>query len=154
MAAVVHEHEREHGGAEPRAHSHPHERPPAQEHPHTHAEGGWPPSRPGSVALDIGPGVGALVVLVPGGLAGHEIEAERVGVRRTGPGVHTAVRDRLLPGGTVLAAVFQALETGEYELRVRVGDVPSGEVLGTVVVVSGHVTELDLEPAGISVKLT
>ena len=123
-------------------------------HPHTHgegahgegarAEGGWAPSRPGSVALDIGAGVGALVVLVPAELGGYELEVAPM-LRAAGPLVHTAVRERLLPGGTVLAAVFQRLTAGRYLLYGRAGDGPlAGELLGTPTITEGQVTELDL----------
>ena len=109
------------------------------DHDHATAEGGWAPSRPGSVTLDIGAGTGALVVLVPAELAGHELEVEPEGAAP----VHTAVRERLLPGGTVQAAVFPALPAGAYRVRVRGGGEHHQRTQFPLAHVrSGHVAEI------------
>ena len=81
-------------------------------HSHRHAK--LPPSREATVVLDIGAGVGALVVITPPSLAGVEVEiAPRGGSSAC---MHTEVRDRLLPEGTVYAGVFPAVAEGGYVL--------------------------------------
>ena len=64
--------------------------------------------------LDIGDGVGALVVHTPSALCGVEIEIARRG--ETTAFVHTEVRERVLPEGSVYAGVFVALDEGDYTL--------------------------------------
>jgi hypothetical protein len=108
-------------------HRHPH--PPEHSHPPL------PPSGPGTVVLDIGGSVGALVVHTPAALAGLEIELARRG--ETGQFVHTEVRERHLPDGTVHAAVFAAVPEGEYTLL----DAPPGTD-ADVVIAAGRVTEM------------
>ena len=73
-----------------------------------------PPSGHGTVVLDIGDGVGALVVHTPAALAGVEIELARRGDTRAF--VHTEVRERCLPDGSVFAGVFPAVPAGDYTL--------------------------------------
>jgi hypothetical protein len=89
----------------------------------------------GTVVLDIGGATGALVVHTPGDLAGLEIELARRG--EDGPFVHTAVRERHLPGATLLAAVFAEVPAGDYTL-LGVGTHPPV----AVTVSGGCVTEL------------
>ena len=57
------------------------------------------PSGQGTVVLNIGAGIGALVIYTPGSLHGHEIEVSPV----TDPAVrtHAAVRARYVRGGRV-----------------------------------------------------
>jgi hypothetical protein len=91
---------------------------------HTHAVETLPaPSQPGSVLVDIGGDVGAAAVYVSASLDGEEIEIRAVGDEWAG--VHVAVRERLLPDGSVWAALFPALTEGDYEIRVRFAD-PDG----------------------------
>jgi hypothetical protein len=104
------------------------------DHPHQHDLG---PSHDGSVVLDIGGDVGALVLHVPASLAGTEIDIFRSGDDR--PLVHTAVRERRLAGGTVYAAVFQALPAGRYRLP---DDVPV--TVSEIAVEGGRVTEVSV----------
>ena len=69
------------------------------------------PSGPGTVVLELGPGIGALVLYTPAGLDGTEIEISREpGSRRT----HSQVRARHMPGGTRYAAVYPGLPAGRY----------------------------------------
>ncbi len=82
-------------------------------HPHGR-EHALPPSGQGTVVLDIGDGVGALVVHAPAALAGVEIELARRGETRAF--VHTEVRERRLPDGSVYAGVFAAVPVGDYTL--------------------------------------
>jgi hypothetical protein len=94
------------------AHSHDH-------HDHHHiaerlSEPRLPPSTEGSVVMEVGGDVGALVVYTPDVLAGHEIELALRGDDHQF--VHTEVRERELPDGTIYAGVFPAVPAGEYTL--------------------------------------
>ena len=106
------------------------------EHGHHHHP--LPPSGEGTVVLDIGGAVGALVVHTPAALAGVEIELARRG--ETQQFVHTEVRARHLPDGHVYAAVFAAVPAGEYTLL----DAPPGAPRD-VVITCGEVVELHWE---------
>ena len=111
------------------------------EHTHTH-EHPLPPSGNGTVLLDIGDGVGALVVHAPDGLDGAgldgvEIELSHRGERQAF--VHTEVRERRLPEGSVYAGVFPAVAVGEYTL-LGLDGAPDHEVT----ISSGKVTEISL----------
>ena len=73
------------------------------------------PTGPGSVVMELGAGIGALVLYTPPGLDGEEIEISRdgePGARRT----HSRVRPRPLPGETVYAAVYPGLPAGRYTI--------------------------------------
>jgi hypothetical protein len=94
------------------------------------------PSGPGSVVLDIGGEVGAAAVYVPASLAGFEIEIRRDDEEWAGR--HVAVRERVLPAGSVWAALFPSLIEGIYQIRVRGGD-PAGPT-ATLAVTGGRVT--------------
>jgi hypothetical protein len=88
-------------------------------HDHHHlavrpAEVRLPPSTEGSVVMEVGGDVGALVVYTPDALAGLEIELALRGDDRQF--VHTEVRERRLPDATIFAAVFPAVPAGEYTL--------------------------------------
>jgi hypothetical protein len=86
------------------------------------------------VVLDIGDGVGALVLYVPAALHGREIEVSPVGedAMRT----HTAVLERLVNGQRVYAAVYPELAAGVYRVW---GD----QATPTVSIHPGAVAELD-----------
>jgi hypothetical protein len=71
------------------------------------------PSGPGTVVMELGADVGALILYTPAGLDGEEIEISRddaPGSRRT----HAQVRARHLPGQTRYAAVYPGLPAGRY----------------------------------------
>ena len=71
------------------------------------------PSGPGTVVLELGAGVGALVLHTPAELDGREIEIspeEAVTSRRT----HSMVRPRHITTGTRYAAVYPDLAAGPY----------------------------------------
>jgi hypothetical protein len=71
------------------------------------------PSSSGSVVLDLGPGIGALVLHTPPELDGREIEISPQGdpaARRT----HSQVRPRKTGGQTQYAAVYPQLPAGNY----------------------------------------
>jgi hypothetical protein len=93
------------------------------------------PSGDGTVVLDIGGDIGALVVHTPNELAGLEIDIFRVGDDR--PAMHTAVRPRHLPTGPVHAAVYPTVPAGEYVVPSR-GSLPSLPVT----IRGGYVTEV------------
>ena len=98
-------------------------------HPHV------PPSGEGTVVLDIGGSVGALIVHTPSAWAGVEIELARRG--QSEQFVHTEVRERRLPDETVYAAVFVEVPEGAYTLL----DAPAGATRD-IVVECGRVTEV------------
>ena len=84
------------------------------------------PSSSGSVVLNVGPGVGALVLHTPAGLDGREIEISPRGIdapRRT----HSQVRERRAGGGVQYAAVYPELAAGDYTIW-RDATTPAGDV--------------------------
>ena len=73
------------------------------------------PTGPGSVVMELGADIGALVLYTPPGLDGEEIEISRddePGGHRT----HSQVRARPLPGQTRYAAVYPGLRAGCYTI--------------------------------------
>lgn len=87
----------------------------------------------GTVLLELGAGIGALVLYTPAGLLGMEIEIspQVPGARRT----HASVRERPGSLGTRYAAVYAGLPAGDYTIW-RDHDTPAG----TVTVTAGQVT--------------
>jgi hypothetical protein len=87
----------------------------------------------GTVMLDIGGDVGALIVYVDAELLGREIEARPAG--HDARPAHAAVLERSTPDGPRHAVVIPALQGGRYDLwldgEVRVGaaQVPDGGVV-------------------------
>jgi hypothetical protein len=79
------------------------------------------PSGSGTVMLELGPGIGALVLRTPAELDGAEIELSRPDGGRT----HSRVRPRHTGSGTSYAAVYPALAAGEY--TVLADDMALGE---------------------------
>ena len=65
-----------------------------------------------SVALDIGPGSGALVLYPSERFRGREIEISRLGGH--GHRVHTGVHERTTQEHSRLTAIFGSLPVGEY----------------------------------------
>jgi hypothetical protein len=90
----------------------------------------------GSVVLEIGAGVGALVLYVPAVDHGREIEISRIG--SGAPRAHAAVRERRLDRGSLYCVVYAGLAAGEYV--VWDDQTTPG---GTAVVIGGQVTEVD-----------
>jgi hypothetical protein len=88
------------------------------------------------VMVDVGPGVGALVIYTGEDLRGQEIEISPASddAKR----VHTDVLRRKAGGRYVFAAVFGSLAEGEYRLWNGSRPDPVG-----VQIVGGQVTELD-----------
>jgi len=92
------------------------------------------PSSAGSVVLDIGDGIGALVLHAPADLDGHEIEISPHGIsgaRRT----HSQVRERRAGGSVQHAAVYPGLTAGDYIIW-RDATTP----VGMVTIDGSHVT--------------
>ncbi|MCU7728097.1 phospholipase [Actinoplanes sp. KI2] len=81
-------------------------------HDHQHHHHTLAPSGQGTVMLNIGAGIGALVIHTPGRLHGHEIEVSPVTdpTHRT----HAAVRARYVSGGASFAVVIDSLPAGPY----------------------------------------
>ncbi len=111
-------------------HTHPH----AHAHTHTH-EAGTPPEG-GPVVVDIGDGVGALIVHTDPSLLGHELHVRKAGESHT---THTGVWERELGDHPIVVAVFLALDEGRYTLLDLDGQ-PTTEVM----IESGRVAELHL----------
>jgi hypothetical protein len=94
----------------------------------------------GPVLLDIGDDIGAVVLMMPAGLAGREVEARPVGGAPAGYHLpHVGVLARSVGGRTNHTAVFGELPEGSYELYLR----PADPVALTVAVRGGEVTEAD-----------
>ena len=82
---------------------------------YSHEGNPLPPSFAGSVVLDVGGLVGALVLYASEQLAGAEVEVVRLG--EPGHTTHSAVRQRQLsPGRQAFAAVYPGLPAGEYRV--------------------------------------
>jgi hypothetical protein len=91
------------------------------------------PSGPGTVVLELGPGIGALILFTPAELDGREIEISRSGSdgRRT----HSQVRPRHMVSVTKYAAVYPDLAAGSYTVWAD-----AARPAGQVVVAGGRVT--------------
>src|ERR1700730_10074554 len=92
------------------------------------------PSGSGSVVLNVGPNIGALVLHTPADQGGREIEISLDGVpaaRRT----HSQVRERRAGGTVQYAAVYPGLTAGDYIIW-RDATTPAG----MVTVNGSHVT--------------
>jgi hypothetical protein len=76
-------------------------------HHHTMA-----PSGQGTVMLNIGEDIGALIIHTPGRLHGHEIEVSPVD--DPGARTHAAVRARYVSGGVLWSVVIENLTAGRY----------------------------------------
>jgi hypothetical protein len=92
-----------------------------------------PPSWQGSVILDIGDGVGALVLHTSREWLDHEIDLEPddPSLAHT----HSAVRERLSPDGSTYAAVYPQLREGGYTIVGSTQD---------LTIVGGRVTDIEL----------
>ena len=101
----------------------------SHEHHHHHT---LAPSGQGTVVLNIGAGIGALVVHTPGSLHGHEIEVSPVADPAARK--HAAVRARFVSGGVSFAMVVDGLPAGRYTVwrdpvtPIAEVDVPDGGV--------------------------
>lgn len=84
------------------------------------------PSGPGSVLLDLGGNIGALVLEAPAVLLGQEIEISPVG-QATAARTHALVRERRTAAGTSYAAVYPGLSAGRYHIWHLTGT-PAAEI--------------------------
>jgi hypothetical protein len=92
------------------------------------------PSDPGTVVMELGADVGALILYTPVALNGSEIEISRdddPGAART----HSQVRPRHLTTATRYAAVYPGLRAGRYTIW-RDGQRPAA----TAVITGGQAT--------------
>ena len=92
------------------------------------------PSGPGTVVLELGADVGALVLFTPAELDGREIEISLAGYA-AGRRTHSRVRPRHMPAGTRYAAVYPDLPAGSYAIWAD-----EESRAGSVVVAGGRVT--------------
>jgi hypothetical protein len=70
------------------------------------------PSAAASVVLELGAGIGALILYTPASLDGQEIEISRGNDKRT----HSLVRRRDTRTATMYAAVYPQLPAGDYAI--------------------------------------
>lgn len=92
------------------------------------------PSSSGSVVLELGPGIGALVLHTPPELDGREIEISPLGSTATHR-THSRVRPRNTDSQTQYAAVYPQLPAGNYTIWNN-DDTPAS----TVTISGGQVT--------------
>lgn len=93
----------------------------------------------GSVVLDLGADVGALVVRTIEGRAQQELQIEGVDRRGMRYRTHAVVRPRDVGALTVFAAVFPSVPAGQHAVWADDGARIEAEVTG------GHVTEAVLD---------
>ncbi|WP_331743432.1 hypothetical protein [Kitasatospora sp. NBC_01300] len=106
-----------------------------QQHTHPHLHAPLPaPSREGSVVLEIGGTLGALIIHTGPAEDGLEIEVSPSGDDTTR--THAAVRPRHLTGYTTHCAVISPLPEGDYTIW-RITDTPDT----TITIHGGAVTE-------------
>ncbi len=98
------------------------------------------PSGPGTVVMEVGGDIGALILYTPAELDGQEIEISRDGepARRDGEPAakrtHSQVRARHMAAGTRYAAVYPGLVAGSYTVWDH-----AGQPAASVVVSGGQV---------------
>lgn len=97
------------------------------------------PTGAGSVILDLGGSVGALILAAPAGLHGQEIEISPAGGGAGARRTHSLVRRRDTAAGASYAAVYPGLAAGTYTVW-RTASAPAGKV----VVEGGQVTRFSL----------
>jgi hypothetical protein len=74
------------------------------------------PSGAGSVVLDLGAGIGALILDTPAELAGREIEISPARGGASARRTHSLVRERRTGAGLSYAAVYPGLTVGDYTI--------------------------------------
>ncbi|GIE31333.1 hypothetical protein Ait01nite_043780 [Actinoplanes italicus] len=79
---------------------------------HHHHHHTFAPSGQGTVMLNIGGTIGALIINTPSVLHGHEIEVSPV--EDTGRRTHAAVRARYVRSGVTFCVVIDSLPEGRY----------------------------------------
>ncbi|MGA3151667.1 MAG: hypothetical protein ACLPN6_12030 [Streptosporangiaceae bacterium] len=96
------------------------------------------PTGPGTVVLDLGPGVGALIVRTPARLNGREIEISSAGSAAAARRTHARVRERRVGSGQQYAAVYPGVPAGRYTVWLS-----QDAAAGTVEIASGAVTSFE-----------
>jgi hypothetical protein len=91
---------------------------------------------PGSVVLDIGRDIGALIIYTVPELRGREIEVSPRGT--DSKRVHVEVLERRINGRPVFAAVFPGMRAGDYDIWNNAPN-PSD----SVTIVGGEVASVD-----------
>jgi hypothetical protein len=94
------------------------------------------PTGSGTVVLELGPGMGALVLITSPERDGAEIDISMAG--SVSYQTHSIVRRRHVAGGTQYAAVYPSLPPGSYTVWRAPGD-----PLTTAIITSGAVTMTD-----------
>lgn len=94
------------------------------------------PSHSGSVVLDVGEGIGALVLHTSADLLGVEVDV--IGLTPGTTSTHALVRPRLLLHATTHAAVYPGLPAGRYQV-IGVGSQQDQDLE----IIGGRVTELE-----------
>jgi hypothetical protein len=94
------------------------------------------PAPQGPAVLDIGGGIGALLVIVPAALLHTEIEVSPD--QRSDARTHTGVHERPMSGEQVPIALFPSLDAGTWTLW---GSGPC--TTRSVEILDGQVTEVD-----------
>jgi hypothetical protein len=74
------------------------------------------PTGPGTVVLDLGADVGALILDVPAALSGREIEISPAGGGAAARRTHALVRERRTAAGASHAAVYPGLPAADYTI--------------------------------------
>src|SRR5215475_6924776 len=85
------------------------------------------PSRAGSVVLDLGDDIGAMILEAPADLNGREIEISPAAGEDSRRRTHSLVRPRTTAAGTSYAAVYVAVPAGDYVVW-QDDDTPAGTV--------------------------
>lgn len=93
------------------------------------------PSGPGTVVLDLGGDIGALILEAPAELAGREIEISPARGGHRARRTHALVRERRTEAGLAYAAVYPGLPAAEYTVWQD-----TATPAGTVTVRGGQVT--------------
>ncbi len=96
------------------------------------------PSENGTVMLDIGGDIGALIIVTPPSLLLAEIEVSHVEADPADHRPHVAVRERRGPSGTQYAAIYPGLRSGAYTVWGL-----DGQPADKVEIVGGEVAQLD-----------
>jgi hypothetical protein len=96
------------------------------------------PSENGTVMLDIGGNIGALIITTTVSMLLAEIEVSHVDADPTAHRPHVAVRERRGPGGVQYAAIYPGLPAGEYVVWGL-----DGRPADKVEIAGGEVAQLD-----------
>jgi len=93
------------------------------------------PSGPGTVVLELGADIGALILYTPADLDGAEIEISRDDLPPGAHRTHSQVRQRHMPSAVIYAAVYPGVPEGHYTIW-RDEHTPAT----TATITGGHVT--------------